>query len=140
MPGKEDGKISGKNVAARLSRYAAPVPRPIRLNILGLRLRSEDQNRRKNGQPPHSTTGVARMNSMPFLIVGARCRPSESPSIESNNTGKENAALTQKRMRMDSYSGSASTSAKTSMGSSAIPHFGQIPGPIWTISVYIGLV
>src|SRR6266436_1544137 len=130
MPRKDAGKIFGKKVAATLSRYAAPVPSPISVNILGLRLTSEDQKRSKNGQPPQSTTGVASRNSMPFRTVGARCRPSDSPSMESSSTGSDKPALTQKRRRIESYSGSASTSANTSIGSSAMPQMGQLPGPI----------
>src|SRR5207249_5669328 len=137
---KEGGKIWGKKVAATLSEYAAPVPRPISVNIFGLRLTSEDQKRSKNGQPPQRTTGVARKNSMAFRTVDVRCRPSDSPSMESSRTGSDKAALTQKRRRIESYSGSASTAAKTSIGSSAMPQMGQLPGPNRTISGCIGQV
>src|SRR5207245_1617042 len=123
---KEIGKICGKKVATTLSRYAAPVPKPISVNIFGLRLTSEDQKRSKKGQPPQSTTGVARRNSIPFLMAGDRCRPSDSPAMENSKSGSDNAALIQKRRRMESYSGSASTSAKTSSGSSAMPQMGQL--------------
>jgi len=47
--------------------------------------------------------------------------------MESNKTGSDNAALIQKRKRIESYSGSASTCAKTSIGSSAMPQMGQLP-------------
>src|SRR5258708_38491286 len=89
MPRKEAGKICGKKVATTLSRYAVPVPRPISVNIFGLRLTSEDQNRSKKGQPPQRTTGVARKNSMPFRTVDVRCRPSDSPRSEERRVGKE---------------------------------------------------
>src|SRR5712692_7796312 len=137
---KEAGKICGKNVATTLSRYAAPVPRPISVNILGLRLTSEDQKHSKKGQPPQRTTGVARRNSMPFRTVDVRCKPSDSPSMESSKTGSDKAALTQKRRRIESYSGSASTPAKMSKGSSAMPQMGQLPGPNRMISGCIGQV
>src|SRR6266581_482867 len=137
---KEIGKVCGKNVATTLSKYAAPVPRPIRVNIFGLRLTSEDQKRSKNGQPPQRTTGVARKNSIAFRTGGARRRPRDSPSMEKSRSGKDKAALTQNRRRMESYSGSASTSAKTSIGSSAMPQMGQVPGPICTICGCIGQV
>src|ERR1700732_3973576 len=129
MPRKEAGKTCGKKVAATLSRYAAPVPNPIRVNIFGLRLRSEDQKRSKKGQPPQRTTGVARRNSMQFRTVGLRCKQSDSQTMDSSRTGSDNAALTQKRKRIESYSGSASTSAKTSIGSSALPQMGAAPRP-----------
>jgi hypothetical protein len=34
----------------------------ISVNMFGLRLTAEAQPRSKNGQPPHSTTGVANRN------------------------------------------------------------------------------
>src|SRR5260370_28942170 len=129
MPRKEAGKICGKKVAATLSRYAAPVPNPISVNIFGLRLTSDDQKRWKKGQPPQRTTGVARKTSIAFRNCGARCKPSDSPNMDNSSNGSESAALTQKRKRIESYSGSASTSAKISIGSSAIPQIGQLPGP-----------
>src|SRR5260370_22137822 len=117
MPRKEAGKIRGKKVAKTLSRYAAPVPNPIRVNIFGLRLRSEDKKRTKKGHPPQRTTGVARKNSIALRTCGARCKPSDSPSMESNRTGSDSAALIQNRRGIESYSGSASTSANTAIAS-----------------------
>src|ERR1700731_164173 len=140
MPGEEAGKICGKKLTRMLSRYAPPGPNQIRGHIFGLRLRSEDQKRTKKCQPPQRTTGVARKNSIAFRTCGARCKPSDSPTMESSRTGSDNAALTQKRKRIESYSGSASTSAKTSIGSSAMPQMGQLPGPIWMICGCIGQV
>src|ERR1700740_3852382 len=125
MPRKDAGKIFGKKVVTTLSRYAAPVPSPISVNMFGLRLTSEAQKRWKNGQPPHSTTGVARKNSIRSRVSGARRRPIDSPSIDKSRTGGDSATLHQKRRRIESYSGSLSASAKTSMGSSAMPHLGQ---------------
>src|SRR5205807_498704 len=110
------------------------------VNMFGLRLTSEAQKRSKNGQPPHSTTGVARRNSTKFRTASERGKPSFSPNMESSKIGSDKAALTQNRRRIESYSGSASTSANTSIGSSAIPHFGQTPGPICTISGSMGQV
>src|SRR5712671_8092732 len=103
MPRKEAGKICGKKVATTLSRYAAPVPNPISVNIFGLRLTSDDQKRSKKGRPPQRTTGVARKNSIALRTCGARCKPSDSPSMENNSNGSESAALTQKRRRIESY-------------------------------------
>src|SRR5712692_10763537 len=135
---KEAGKICGKKVATTLSRYAAPVPNPISVNIFGLRLTSEDQKRSKNGQPPQRTTGVARKNSIAFRTDGARRRPRDSPSMEKSKRGKDKAALTQNRRRMESYSGSASTSEKTSIGSSAMTQTGKVPGPNCTLPAALG--
>src|SRR6516225_2633927 len=100
---------------------------PISVNMFGLRLTSEAQKRLKNGQPPQSTTGVAKTNSIALRILCDKRSPSASPNIERTSTGNDNAALAQNRRRIESYSGSASTSAKTSMGSNAIPQIGQVP-------------
>src|SRR5260370_38252518 len=140
MSRKEAGKTCGKKVAATLSRYAAQVPSPIKVNIVGLGLTSEDQKRSKNAQPPQRTTGVARKNSITLRMAGVRCRPRDSPNIERRRTGRDSAALTQKRRRMESYSGSASTSAKASIGSRAMPQMGQLPGPNRMICGCIGHV
>src|SRR5205823_14490787 len=134
----EAGNTCGKNVVATLSRYAALVPKPISVNMFGLRLTSDAQKRSKNGQPPHNTTGVANANSIKLRTLCVSRKP--SANIDSTSTGNDIAALTQNRRRIESYSGSASTSAKTSIGSSAIPHFGHAPGPICTISGSIGQV
>src|SRR6267154_3242567 len=96
------------------------------VNMFGLRLTSDDQKRSKKGQAPQRTTGVARRNSTTLRMVGVRWRPSDSPIMESTRTGSDNAALIQKRERMESYSGSASTCAKTSIGSRAMPQMGQL--------------
>src|SRR5207302_5071693 len=103
-------------------------PSPISVNMFGLRLTSEDQKRSKKGHPPQRTTGVARNNSIAFRTVGVRGTPISSPSMEKSRSGRDNTALIQKRSRMESYSGSASTSAKTSIGSRAMPQMGQVPG------------
>ena len=46
------------------------MPSAIRLNILSERLRTDAQPRTKNGQPAHSTTGVASTNSSHTAICG----------------------------------------------------------------------
>src|SRR5262245_57023776 len=96
--------------------------------MFGLRCLIDSQNLRKNGQPPHSTTGVASAAS--------------SHGIGRKNiiatSGIESAALTQSR-RVRSRS-SESSSGAPSIGTSAIPHFGHEPGPTCTISGCIGQV
>src|ERR1700676_597779 len=124
------GKICGKTVAAKLSRYAAPVPSPISVNILGLRCTIDIQKRSINGQPPHNTTGVASKSSIQFRVAAGQCMGSQCAPIATTRIGTDSAALTQNLRHMDSYSGSASASASTSMGSSAIPQSGHEPGPI----------
>src|SRR5258708_12402520 len=129
MPRKEAGKICGKKVATTLSRYAVAVPNPISVNMFGLRLTTEDQKRSKKGQPPQRTTGVASRNSIAFRTCGARCKPSDSPNMDNSSNGSETAALIQKRSRIESYSGSAFTSAKISIGPTPIPQLRQLPCP-----------
>jgi hypothetical protein len=46
----------------------------------------------------------------------------------------------QKRRRKSASSGLSSSSSPGITGSSAMPHFGQVPGPIWRISGCIGQV
>src|SRR5580704_4818297 len=140
MSRNEAGEICGRVVATTLSRYAAPVPKPISVNILGLRWTTDAQKRWKNGQPPHTTTGVARTNWSQLRAPDDRGSLSASPNMAISKTGRESAALTQNRRNIESYSGSASTSAKASIGSSAMPQIGQDPGPSWTICGCIGQV
>src|SRR3954468_14413259 len=96
--------------------------------MFGLRLLSESQNLRKNGQPPHSTSGVARTSSRycgNLKYIEAR-------------SGALSTALTQ-NLRVMSRSSVLSSSAPAT-GTSAMPHFGHEPGPDWTTSGCIGQV
>ena len=54
------GKMPGATVATTLNSQATPVPIAIRVNMFSFMVRTEVQPRSKNGQPAHSTTGVAR--------------------------------------------------------------------------------
>jgi hypothetical protein len=92
---------------------------------------SDFQPRTKKGQPPHSTTGVARANSLHCTAcidqpagsqAGAR-----SATMASAKTGRARITLAQKRRVMSSRSRVSSTGAAL-CGSSAMPHFGQLPG------------
>ena len=47
---------------------ATPVPMAISVNMLRLRVRNDCQPRTKNGQPAHSTTGVAKKNCSMFEV------------------------------------------------------------------------
>ena len=104
------------------------------MNMLRLRWSSDSQARRKNGQPAHSTTGVARMSCGQFVLnpgFGIMSKPT---------TGTDSAAPIHRRRVMSASSGLASGSALTVSGSSAMPQIGQLPGPIWRISGCIGQV
>src|SRR3982751_835225 len=103
--------------------------------MLGLLFLSESQNLWKNGQPPHSTTGDASTNS---TIGYAWMGTPTIGAIASTKSGTLSAALTQKRRVMSRSSVSSPSAAP--IGTSAMPHFGQEPGPTCTISGCIGQV
>src|SRR5258705_10385683 len=90
---KEAGNSCGKIVAATLSRNAAPVPRPMSVNIFGLRLTSDDQKRSKNGQPPQRTTGVESNNSIQLRNAPERGSGNFSPDIPRTRTETVKIAL-----------------------------------------------
>ncbi len=113
----------------------------ISVNILRLRVTRDCQARAKNGQPAHSTTGVARTNwSQLEVRGGTMCRPATCPAISSTATGTDRMSATQKRRRMSTSSGFGSLAAVAISGSSAMPQIGQTPGPCWRISGCIGQV
>src|SRR5882724_5292793 len=130
---KPDGKVCGKKSAATLKPYAAPKPRAIRVNMFRWRVRSEFQQRTKNGQPAQRTTGVVKRNWIPWLRRGeikcARCRPRMKCAIASRKTGVVRIVAIQKRRVMSlasEFSSFGSPVAAT--GSRVIPQIGQWPG------------
>ncbi len=137
------GSSSGQSSATTLKSQAVPVPRPIKLNMLRCQVRNETQARAKNGHPAHSTTGVpsAPCDQLNKAMPSQRCRlrPGTNSPIVTNSNGSVSAALTHRR-RVMSSSSAVSASGSMSRGSSAMPHFGQLPGPIWRISGCMGQV
>ncbi len=133
----------GTRVATTLKRYATPTPSAMSVNMFGLRLTIDCHPRAKKGAPPHSTTGVASASwtQIPAL-AGTRCRarPGSISLIASRNTGTVSARLTRNRRVMSTSSSFSGSSAVISSGSSAMPHSGQDPGPIWRTSGCIGHV
>ncbi len=119
-----------------------PVPIAIRVNMLRLRARIEFQPRTKKGQPAHSTTGVARTSwTITLTLRGTRsARPGISSPMASANSGTVSTRPIQNRRVMSTSSGLGPVSAATVIGSSAMPHFGQLPGSSRTISGCIGQV
>ena len=107
-----------------------------------LRLTSERKPRTKKGQPAQSTIGVVSNACSQFEVVGLRKRSVGTPtmgSMSSRKTGIPKASATQKRRVMSVSSESSSSSASVpGLGTSAIPHFGQIPGPICSTPSSIG--
>ena len=61
-----------------------------------------------------------------------------SPPIASTSSGTVSATLIQNRRVMSTSSGLTSSSAVAVRGSSAMPHFGQLPASSRTISGCIG--
>jgi len=109
-----------------------------------LRFAIDCQARTKNGPPPQTTTGVARKSCVHAATRGdTRWRSgwpgSMSPITDASN-GKVSTVLTQKRRVMSRSSGFTSSAALTVLGSSAMPHMGQAPGPGRTIWGCIGHV
>ena len=109
-----------------------------------LRVTIDCQPRTKNGQPPHSTTGAASASCIQRCAVTLSLATRSGATISliaSASTGTVSARLTQKRRVMSTSSGfGLSSAASGSTGSSAMPHLGQWPGPIWRTSGCIGQV
>ena len=103
---------------------------------------SDCQPRTKNGQPAHSTTGVARINCSQFEVCWLTrwLRPVRCPPISRKKTGMVSASPIQNLRVMSASSGFGPVSADTSSGSSAMPQIGHEPGPTWRISGCIGQV
>ena len=139
------GNICGNRVATTLKRYATPVPMAISVNMLALRFTSDAHPRWKNGQPHHSTTGVASSSSSQGKRRGRSNGNANAMNACGHNMlpmaiaskGAVSVRPTQKR-RVILRSSGFSSSTVTVSGSSAMPHLGQGPGPVWRTSGHIG--
>ena len=111
--------------------------------MLGERLTSDAQNRRKNGSAAHSTTGVASTSSIQLSTCAPsqprKSSPTTSP-IDSTRIGALSAAETISRRVKSTSSGLGPSSSDATIGSSAMPQIGQSPGPSCTICGCIGHV
>ncbi len=118
------------------------MPSAISVNMLRLRVTIDFQPRTKNGQPAHSTTGVASASCSQFESCWPRSmwRSVRCPPISSATTGTASTTPIQKRRVMSASSGFGPVSAVTITGSSAIPQIGHEPGPTCRISGCIGQV
>src|SRR5580692_6626176 len=144
-PRNDAGNTPGKSTPTTLNAYATPVPKAISVNIFRLRVTSDRPPRTKNGQPPHKTTGVARINSIHCHALGeANCISAESPgnmsAMVTTRIGIVSATETQNLRVISTSSGFFSSSTLIVLGSSAIPQIGQDPGASRTISGCIGQV
>ncbi|CAM5530249.1 hypothetical protein SSTU70S_02858 [Stutzerimonas stutzeri] len=107
--------------------------------MFGLRWRIDCTPRTKNGQPAQSTTGVASSSSTQFCVAPWNSA-SECPAIASRVTITVSGRVHQKRREKSRSSGFSCSSSSGITGSSAMPHLGQVPGPIWRISGCMGQV
>ena len=104
-----------------------------------LRFTSDCHARTKNGQPPHKTTGVARMSSNQVQNRAGANLSSKPPDMAETSTGSAKPILNQNRRVIFASSGLPS-SAATWRGSRAMPQMGQAPGSERTICGCIGHV
>ena len=144
MSRNSGGNHPGASSATTLYEKATPVPIAISVYMLRLRDTSDCQPRTKNGHAAHSTTGVENRNCIHADVAGATSACSESPGTCSpmarTNTGKVSTSPIQKRLVMSMSSTFGPSSPVVTSGSSAMPHFGQGPGPTWRTSGCMGQV
>src|ERR1700682_1490170 len=110
-----------------------------------LRVTMDRHPRTKNGQPPHSTTGVATTHSDHCQVLGDANRISgDMAGIRSDmvttRSGIVSAVQIQNRLVMFTNSGFFSSSKVTVLGSNAIPQIGHEPGLSRTIRGCMGHV
>src|SRR2546421_215001 len=124
--------------------YATATPSPINVNIFRLRLTIDCQKRTKKGQPPQTTTGVAKAHSIqtsaridPIPAIGF---PGRNSLIAIPRRGTVRATLIQNLRVILTSSGFGSSSSVKVRGSNAMPQIGQVPGASRTTSGCIGQV
>src|SRR5262245_19334167 len=138
------GNTFGARVATALYPYAAPTPRPIKVNMFGLAFWNDCHMRSKKGHPHQNTTGVASTSPIQFTVdAPSRWLTAASVSmapIVTRTTGAPRTTPIQKRRVMSTSSGSGLSVRSGTRGSSAMPQIGQAPGPGRTISGCMGQV
>ena len=72
--------------------------------------RSPEALEERPAAPEHHRALRAK-TQLAFVVLLRQRRPSASPSIDKISSGRDSATLTQKRLRMESYSGSGCSSA-----------------------------
>ena len=107
--------------------------------MFGLRWTIDRAPRTKNGQPAQSATGSVKTSSIQ-LCAAISNQPRAWPNIASTVTATVSGSVHQKRRSKSTNSGLSPSSRSGSTGSSAMPHFGQLPGWSWRISGCIGQV
>jgi hypothetical protein len=102
------------------------VPRPINVDMFGLRFTIDRAPRTKSGQPAHRTIGSVSTSSIQLCTVMSN-QPSRRPNIASTVTTTVNGSVPQKRGCKSTSSGFPASSSSGSTGSNVMPHFGQLP-------------
>ncbi len=120
------------------------MPSAISVNMLSRRLTSEVPPRRKNGDPHHSTTGVASANCSQIAARGEISASSagfaKSAAMARATSGNDRATPTQNRRVISASSGLTVSVADGVVGSRAMPQIGQLPGLSRRICGCIGQV
>ena len=120
------------------------MPIAISVNMLRLRVTSDCQPRTKNGQPAHSTTGVAKRELHPVRqrrLDPDRAQPARCAPISSTKTGSvSDQADPEPPRHVGEFGIGSGCRPSTISGSSAMPQIGQEPGPTCRISGCIGQV
>src|SRR6267143_6486637 len=103
-----------------------------------LRVTRDRHPRTKNGQPPQSTTGVAKINSNHCQVLGEANRMSgdmegAKSDMATSRIGIVSTVQIQSLLVMFTNSGFFSSSAVTVLGSRAMPQIGHEPGLSRTI-------
>ena len=102
------------------------------VNMFRLRFTTERHALAKKIPPAHSTTGVARMNSIHLETFFGMSAPMWTPGImcpiAMKSTGSVSVSAIQNLRDSARISASSPSSPVTVFGSSGIPHFGQSPG------------
>ena len=105
---------------------------------------SEFSPRTRTAMPPRAQTGIEKANELHpevFMSGKAACREAGTCSaIASASTGTVSVKPNQNRRVMSTSSGFGPSSPVATTGSSAMPHFGQAPGPTWRTSGCMGHV
>ena len=114
------------------------------VNMLRRRLTSDCPAALKEGQPPHSTAGVASTSCTQTARCGGISASSAAlakcSAMAMASSGTDSTTPTQNRRVMSRSSGLPASPAAGVIGSSAMPQIGQLPGSSRTISGCIGQV
>ena len=154
---------------ATLNASAATRPRPMSVNMFGERFTSDCHARTNNGHPAITTVGIARiackivktvlssawrigmfgkLQRVAITLINERLSSAwrigmfgkNMSAIARISSGPPSIVPKRNRHVKSRCSGSGVSSSVAAVGSSAMPHFGQVPGPIRSTSGCMGQV